>query len=200
MKISSLLAAALSMGLFLGCANLMNRSSESGYAETNKKTGNYTRTSKVSEQRVGDRGAENVSQKTRLKQLENSLSTRKETEQYSKALPWFRNDAERIEFLQLAGFEERQKWLNQNSFNSRAGTVKTEMQELVEAQDIALGMPQALVRQSWGDPDHVEVSGNPQFKNERWRYSKFVSTQDGYKPEKKTVYFEGGKVVGWEVE
>jgi hypothetical protein len=74
------------------------------------------------------------------------------------------------------------------------------MKDLVDAQDIALGMPQALVRQSWGDPDSIDASGNPQFRNERWHYYKFVSSQDGYKPERKTVYFEGGKVVGWEIE
>ena len=188
-------------GLSTGCASYLGRSADSGYAETNSKPKtNFTRSSKISEQRIGDRGAENVSQKTRLKQMENSLSTRKEVEQYSKALPWFRNDQERIEFLALPGFEARQQWLNENSFNSRSSSVKNNMQDLIEAQDIALGMPQALVRQSWGDPDAIEVSGNPQFKNERWRYNRYVSTQDGYKPEKKIVYFEGGKVVGWELE
>jgi len=190
----------VSAALGVSCVNL-NRSSDSGYADTNSKTTtNFKRSSKVSEQVVGDRGSENVSQKTRLKQLENSLSTRKETDQYSKALPWFRTESERVEFLALPGFEARQQWLNEKSFNSRTGSIKTEMNDLIEAQDIALGMPQSLVRKSWGDPDSVEVSGNPQFKNERWHYSRFVSTQDGYKAEKKLVYFEGGKVVGWELE
>jgi hypothetical protein len=185
----------------LGACAYLNRSPESGYADSNSKPKtSFHRSSRVSEQPIEDRGSENISQKTRLKQLENSLSTRKETEQYSKALPWFRNDQERIEFLSLPGFEARQKWLNELSFSSRANATRSEMHDLVEAQDIALGMPQSLVRQSWGDPDSVEVSGNPQFKNERWRYHKYVSTQDGYKPEKKVVYFEGGKVVGWEVE
>lgn len=198
---TKLFAIALSVGMGVGCMSL-DRSSDSGYAGTNSKASpsSYKKTSRVSEQVIGPRGAESVSQKTRLKQLENSLSGRKEVEQYSKALPLFRNDSERIEFLALPGFEARQKWLSSRFFNSRSNLIKSEMQDLVEARDIALGMPQNLVRQSWGDPDSVEVSGNPQFKNERWRYSKYISTQDGYKPEKKIVYFEGGKVVGWEVE
>jgi hypothetical protein len=190
---------ALTAGLGVSCINL-SRSTDSGYAESNPRSTAYKKTSRVSEQRIGDRGADNISQKTRLKQLENALSTRKETEQYSKALPMFRNDQERIEFLSLPGFEARQHWMTEQSFNSRTGMMKNEMQDLIEAHDIALGMPQNLVRQSWGDPDAVEVSGNPQFKNERWRYNKYVSTQDGYKAEKKAVFFEGGKVVGWEVE
>jgi hypothetical protein len=202
MKNSNFVAVCLGLltcSFLVGCNHLL-RSSDSGYADGNPKPSNFRKTSKVSEQRIGDRGAENISQKTHLKKMENSLSNKKEIEQYSKALPWFRNDEERLEFLSTQGFEERQRWMNEKAFNSRAGSLKADMQDLVEAQDIALGMPQNLVRQSWGDPDAVEVSGNPVFKNERWRYSKFVSTQDGYKPEKKTVYFEGGKVVGWELE
>lgn len=191
----------ITLTLILSACSSIERSRESGYAGSrsqprtsfSRSSVNIDQGGRVSEQ-------ENISQKTRLKQLENSLSTRKETEQYSKALPWFNGDAERIDFLSLPGFEARQRWLTQKDFNSRSALVTQSMKDLVEAQDIALGMPQSLVRQSWGDPETVEVSGNPQFKNERWRYNKYVSTQDGYKPEKKVVYFEGGKVVGWEVE
>lgn len=182
---------------FIACTNLQ-RSGSSGYAD--KSATRLTRTSKISHVGRTDFDEGNVDGRTRLKQLENALSTKKETEQYSKALPWFQNEDERIEFLQLPGFEARQKWLVRQGFSSRATVTQSQMKDLVEAQDIALGMPQNLVRQAWGEPDNVEVSGNPQFKNERWRYNRYVSTQDGYKPEKKLVYFEGGKVVGWELE
>lgn len=184
----------------LGGCNLLSRSDSSGYGETRKSSKLIRKSSRISEDGARAEEYDRVSTKTRLKQLENSLSTRKETEQYSKALPWFLSDEERIEFLQLPGFEARQKWLSANSFSSRAGQIQSNMRDLVEAQDIAVGMPQSLVRQSWGDPDSVEVSGNPQFKNERWRYNRYVSTQEGYRPEKKIVYFEGGKVVAWELE
>lgn len=188
-------------GLLMLSCSVLNRSPDSGYSDGNRRSSNIVRkTSRSSNVGAEERESENVSQKTRLKQLENSLSTRKETEQYSKALPWFADDEERIEFLRLPGFEARQRWLTEHNFNSRTSQVQNSMKDLVEAQDIAVGMPQALVRQAWGDPDAVEVSGNPQFRNERWRYHKFVSSQEGYKPEKKTVYFEGGKVVGWELE
>lgn len=184
----------------LACSTL-DRSASSGYSGRGSSSSNSQKKYSISHGADSFRAPDApMSQKTRLKQLENSLSSKKETEQYSKALANFKDDAERIDFLSLPGFEARQKWLRENDFNSRSSRVIGEMQELVMAQDIAIGMPQALVKQSWGDPDAVEVSGNPQFKNERWRYNKFISTPDGFKPEKKLVYFEGGKVVGWEVE
>ena len=38
-----------------------------------------------------------------------------------------------------------------------------------------------------GDPDKIEVSGNPQFKNERWKYNNYISTKEGYKLEKTSL-------------
>lgn len=177
--------------IVLSCS-LFDRSPESGYSQARP-----SRSKKVSQMATKP---EMVTLKTRLKSLENSLSGKKEIDQYSKALPWFRDDLEKEEFLSLANFEARQKWLNEKDFIGRSSRVQSEMHELIEAQDIALGMPQALVLKSWGEPEAVEVSGNPQFKNERWRYSQYIATVDGYKSEKKVVYFEGGKVVGWEIE
>jgi hypothetical protein len=182
----------------VSCADL-SRSRDSGYAQS-KRSSTTRKASVISSNRPDQSDPVNLSTKSRLKQLENSLSTKKETEQYSKALPWFYNEQERIQFLSLPGFEARQSWLADREFSSRANQVQSDMKELVEAQDIAVGMPQGLVRQSWGDPDSIEVSGNPQFKNERWRYNRYVSSQDGYKAERRTVYFEGGKVVGWELD
>lgn len=136
----------------------------------------------------------------RLKSLENRIVSSKELEQYSKALPYMKAEDERIKFLELGGFEERQEWLRSQDFPSRPTETQAEMKDLVDTQDIALGMPQTLVKRSWGEPESIEVSGNPQFRNERWRYNTYVSTPDGYRTEKKIVYFEAGKVTGWEVE
>ncbi len=143
---------------------------------------------------------ENKSSQSYIKKLESMISSRREVEQYSKALPWFEGDEEKSEFLRLPDFESKQTWLNEKNFGQRAQKVQVDMEELVEAKDIAIGMPAQLVKKSWGDPDSVEVSGNPQFKNERWKYNKFISSNEGYKAEKKIVYFEGGRVVGWEIE
>jgi hypothetical protein len=135
-----------------------------------------------------------------LKKMEGRLSSQREIDQYSKALPWFESDDEKSEFLKLSDYESKQMWLNQKNFPQRALKTQSDMEELVQAKDIAVGMPAPLVKRSWGEPDSIEVSGNPQFKNERWKYNQFLSTSDGYKAERKIVYFEGGKVVGWEIE
>ena len=54
------------------------------------------------------------------------------------------------------------------------------------------------VQESWGEPDLVEVAGNPVYGNKRWKYRKFVSSEDGYTQQTRIVYFEAGKVSGWE--
>ena len=180
------------VGLATGCAAL-DRSPGSGYNAR-------ASSPKVVHQSSSTTGLESrrIETKTRLKQLENSIQSKKEMEQYSTALPYLKDEDERILFLQLPGFEARQKWLKEEGLNDRTRAASENYRDLVEAQDIGVGMTQSLVKKSWGDPDSVEVSGNPQFRNERWHYNRYVSTQDGYKMEKKVVYFEAGRVVGWE--
>ncbi len=184
---------------FLSACSQLQRSQESGYSNA-RKYSPVKRSSKTLGGEMQDAEPERTPQKTLLKKLENGLNVRKEIEQYSKALPWFYSDQERIEFLSLPDFEARSRWMTAQNFNGRSSLVLSEMKDLVEAKDIAVGMPMTLVKESWGNPDAIEVSGNPQFKNERWRYNRYVSSQEGYKAEKKSVYFEGGKVVGWEIE
>lgn len=135
----------------------------------------------------------------KLRQLERALDSQKERLQYSKVLPWLKNDEEKIEVLSIPSVEGRQVWINKNKIWSRAKDLKN-FDDVVEAQDIALGMPADYVKKSWGEPDNVESSGNPIYKNERWQYNRQVSTPLGYKQEKRLVYFEGGRVVGWETE
>ncbi|MFN7729645.1 MAG: hypothetical protein ACK5P7_10855 [Bdellovibrio sp.] len=178
------------------CAcGLLERHPESGYS--NRLSPHQLKRSQTISSREDSRSIE---KKTRLKQLENSISTKKELEQYSRVLPYLKDEDERIYFLSMPGYEARQKWLKDENINSRTLQAGETYKELIEAQDIGLGMTQNWVRKSWGEPDNIEVSGNPQFRNERWKYNKYVSTPDGYKLEKKIVYFEGGRVVGWDVE
>lgn len=135
----------------------------------------------------------------KLRQLERTLDSQKERLQYSKILPWFADDQEKIEFLTIPTIEGRQVWINKNKIWSRAKDLRY-FDDIVESQDIALGMPADYVRKSWGEPTTIESSGNPIYKNERWQYLKQVSTPQGYKQEKRLVYFEGGRVAGWETE
>jgi hypothetical protein len=183
----------------VGCS-MLQRSGQSGYSNGGSSKSGWTKVDKVEPRITHPAEDPNTPAKTKIRFLENKISTKKEIEQYSKALPWFHTDEERIEFLSLNGFEERQTWMLQNKFMDRPSTVGKQLAEIIDAQDIALGMPESLVKKSWGEPETVDVSGNPMFKNERWRYQKMVSTPDGFKKETKMVYFEGGKVVGWELE
>ncbi len=140
-----------------------------------------------------------IDKRRRLRLLERALDSHKERQQYSKVLPWLKSDDEKLDYLSIPSIEGRQAWINKNKIWSRQKELKGYI-DVMESQDIAVGMPTDYVRKSWGDPAHVEVSGNPIYKNERWKYLKQVSTPQGYRQEQRYVYFEGGRVVGWETE
>lgn len=141
-----------------------------------------------------------IKNRQRVKNLEKTLVSRKEKEQYSKVLPWLKNDSEKIELLTIPYIEGRQQWINSHNIWSRSQSPAKDFKDILDSQDIVIGMPQELVKKSWGDPQSIEVSGNPIYKNERWKYVKFISSSDGYKKETRVVYFEDGKVVGWETQ
>ena len=61
----------------------------------------------------------------------------------------------------------------------------------IEEKDIALGMSSAAVKESWGDPDIVEVAGDTVYGYERWRYQRIVSGNDGYQKELRSVQRRG---------
>lgn len=140
-----------------------------------------------------------VEKRKKLRYYERSLDSQKERVQYSKVLPWLKSDDEKLDYLTIPSIEGRQAWINQNKIWSRSKELKGYI-DVMESQDIAIGMPADYVKKAWGDPDNVETSGNPIYKNERWKYLKQVSTPQGYRQERRLVYFEGGRVVGWETE
>ena len=195
--------AIMAAALLAGCVGL-NRSPDSGYDDpgSNRKSGSSGFAKKASvEMNAREEVPESsVDIKVRLKQLENQVSSRRDLDQYSKALPWFHNDSEKIDFLSVGTYEARQLWLQNHNFSARQKQVTEDLQEVVKSQDIVIGMPENLVKKSWGDPQSIEVSGKSAFRNQRWHYLRNVSTAEGFKSEKKSVYFEGGKVVGWEVD
>jgi hypothetical protein len=67
----------------------------------------------------------------------------------------------------------------------------------VSRQDILLGMDQQQVMAAWGTPRDVETAGNPGSGAERWIYYRVNSLTYGL-GSPKIVYFENGRVVGWE--
>lgn len=138
--------------------------------------------------------------KMQVNQLERRLESENEKQQYARILPLFKNDQEKIEFLTLPTVISRQQWINENKILKRSKSISTDMKQAVENQDITMNMTMDLVKKAWGEPNNIEVSGNSIYKNEKWKYIKFVSTSGGYKAEKRIVYFENGRVSGWETE
>jgi len=63
--------------------------------------------------------------------------------------------------------------------------------------DIVLGMGTHDVVQAWGEPRDVETAGDPRHGNQRWVYYDGISSRWGL-GSSRTVYFENGKVVGWQ--
>lgn len=220
MKLISIYFCFLFIFATLGCEHL-HRSPESGFSNEKTPVSQGTITTSPSSElryrdvrtqmRVSNQNSKdsadnlfgtlsNSKKRQKVRELERKLDTIREKEQYSKVLPWLKSDDEKIEFLSVDSLEARQAWINKNKIFGRSQMNSAEMKDLVESQDIALGMPQEFVRKSWGDPQAVEVSGNPIYKNERWKYTKYVAGPNGHRPEKRSVYFEGGRVVGWETE
>lgn len=200
--------------LATGCANLQ-RSSNSGYSPSGVTYSDRSEPRDAARDKsvrqtayelgkdpnsLTENDLQDIRERQKVRELERTLNSKKEKEQYSKVLPWLKNDEEKASFLSIPSLEGRQAWINKHQIWDRSQAPHTEMKDLIETQDIAVGMPQDYVKKSWGDPLSVEVSGNPIYKNERWKYQRFSSTPEGYRKETRYVYFEGGRVVGWETE
>lgn len=134
----------------------------------------------------------------KVRGLERTLDSEKERLHYSKVLPYLITDQEKVDYLTNPTLEGRQAWVIRNKIWSRKSD--KDYLDVVDSQDLVLGMNQELVRKSWGEPESVEHSGNPIYKNEKWRYIRDIPSPNGYKRQRRFVFFEGGRVVGWETE
>lgn len=151
------------------------------------------------EKGLSDEEKKQISSRYKVRSLERMLDSEKERRHYSKVLPYLLTDQEKVDYLSNPTMEGRQAWVIRNKIWSRS-KVDKEFLDVVDAQDLTLGMTQDLVKKSWGDPESVEFSGNPVYRNEKWRYLRDVPSPNGYKRERRFVFFEGGRVVGWETE
>lgn len=151
----------------------------------------------LEDKEMTDESRQAIEDRLRLKRLESKIGTRREKKQYFDMRSALKSDRERIYFLSLPTFEARQRWASARGIASQ-DSFSDDVATIVEANDIALGMTQKAVVASWGDPDAVETAGNPMYGYERWKYNRYVSGNDGYQKELRIVYFEGGRVVGWE--
>ena len=183
--------------LQLGCQNFQ-RSDQSGYGQQSSRS----RSQVVSSSDINGQRKEPVyqSEKDRIAFLEKNLKSKSEKEHYTRILPWFESQDERLEYLLMNSLDKKETWAKDRNIWQRSSSPSNKTLELVQNQDIAIGMPREFVRKSWGEPQSIDVSGDPHFLNERWKYTRYASSSQGYKQEKKYVYFEGGKVVGWSTD
>ena len=73
------------------------------------------------------------------------------------------------------------------------------IQSAVEHQDLVLGMDMSDVKSAWGEPRDVETAGSASQGNQRWVYINGLSGSESRQlASSRAVYFERGKVVGWE--
>jgi hypothetical protein len=203
--------------LGLSACSTLQRSAESGYADDrNSASGSPApleyqreRQSYLDQQALSEMGlpantpiddqvASLIDTHLELARLERNIETQREKRQYYALKGFMRDDSERIQFLQLPDTQAREVWAHQRGIDQREDQLTTQAAPLIERKDIAIGMTQKAVTQSWGDPESVEVSGDPVYGNELWRYMHFAENPEGYSKQQRIVYFKLGRVVGWE--
>jgi hypothetical protein len=189
--------------LISGCAGF-ERSPSSGYAYQNNGSGVTAfqdRELDRHEAAINELGSapssEAIQNRKLLKRYESELHGKSEKEQYYNAKPLFKSDSERIRFLSLNSSNERERFLEGRSLANVNFQHPPIVQQLIDENDIAAGMTKQAVKDSWGTPDEVLVAGNPMYGNEHWTYREQVTSSEGYMTETRTVFFEGGLVVGW---
>ncbi|MDZ4676930.1 MAG: hypothetical protein SGI74_05410 [Oligoflexia bacterium] len=139
-----------------------------------------------------------LEKRMKLKRLERSLVSAKEREQYYNFRPYLDSDEERMAFLSLPSTDARDRYAMQRGIYFRTNKFAPAVKEAVSKSDIILGMTKEAVIESWGEPEAVEVAGSQLYGNERWKFTEYISTPEGYQREERVVIFESGKVVGWQ--
>lgn len=206
--------------LFLGlsaCVN-MQRSPASGYVNNLDQATSYQSVDDFYRQRsatkwdsakeelgyadtsaeLSEAEAQNVRLRIILKRLEDGLEYSVERKQYYGYKPYFKNDWDRIQFLRIPTRDAREKFAQSIGLSGTETNFEPGVISLIEKGDLAKNMTMKAVEQSWGEPEMKEVAGDQLYGNERWLYKKLVSTGDGYKQERRVIYFEAGRVAGWE--
>lgn len=63
--------------------------------------------------------------------------------------------------------------------------------------ELVPGMTSNEVAEAWGKPHEIQTAGDPRIRNEKWIYTD-RPTQNGSIHPVKVVYFDEGRVSGWE--
>jgi len=148
--------------------------------------------------RSKDEWMEQQSLMTELQRRESRL-TEIERQDYHRAREHLQSESERIYYLSLSQ-RERMDYMRARGLGAedRVRAVSSIAQNfgfhtnLYSANDIQLGMSKSEVSRQWGQPNRVEVAGNPRHENERWAFIEGGRVR--------YVYFESGRVHGWTLD
>jgi hypothetical protein len=125
-----------------------------------------------------------------LRQLE-SKQSESSYALYDKYKAKLGTTSERIYFLKLPQHERKDYLMSRGFISTESITMrKADQMGSRRPSSVMLGMNKDDVMNSLGRPSRVEVAGNPSFENERWLYS--------HNGASKYIYFESGRVEGWE--
>lgn len=125
-----------------------------------------------------------------LAQLQNEQSE-SNAELYNLHKHKFKSTSEKIFFLKLPQSERRDFLVAKGIMKEpKHPQLAPFLKQAIRHSDVMMGMSKDDVVDSWGRPSRVEVAGNPSYENERWAYNVNGAT--------KYIYFESGKVDGWE--
>lgn len=156
-------------------------------------TGRTWETSKERQMRTPASESDRFEERNRLS-LEEELR-HLESEESQESLSFYDQNkhllsttSERIYFLRLSSYERRD-YLRSKGWREERRPSSHKMFGLRQSS-INLGMSKDDILEGWGKPLRVEIAGNPSYENERWLYNVNGAT--------KYIYFESGRVGGWE--
>lgn len=126
-----------------------------------------------------------------LRELE-SMQSEESMELYTPYKKLLGSVSQRIYFLKLPPHERRDYLITRGILSepSQHALTPHDRMSATRANDVLIGMDKHDVMESLGKPLRVEVAGNPRYENERWLYRLNGAS--------KYIYFESGKVQGWE--
>lgn len=124
-----------------------------------------------------------------LLELEESQDEKKYNH-YLKYRDQLGNISNKIFFLKIPSLNAREDYLYNLGIYESPYHTSPEETIAIKNSDVLLGMSKESVVQAWGQPERIEVAGNPGRGNERWAY--FTNGR------RKFIYFTNGVVEGWE--
>lgn len=190
---STMVLVALST-ISLSCS-LLQRSSTSGYSSWNE-TGSDQSPEVSTFQRRQPAPNPRRGTEYELQTLERRISTESEFDEYDRVRSNL-SEKNRVQYLKQKDKNSRGRYLASVGV-SESMAFDSNITSAIESSDIVIGMPKEAVIKSWGEPENIEVAGNPNYGNERWLYTHFESSTEGFQKQERVVYFERGRVTGWE--